>query len=468
MDVQIITQLKAFLFSFINIYRSLNLTWRWLKQMMNETNPTGSELASTSESKPLGVISTDLQEQQQQEEVNTQAASLANTRRLTPNLPKRYLFAGPRENYLKIGIHLYEASIKCDWKAAKAILDKKPELIRYSITENGETALHIAASVKRSSKQVENFVKNLVDLMEKENLELENENFNTALYLAAVAGNIKTVKIMVEKNRALVAIPGAGKMMMPLYAAALFGNYEVVKYLYECSKELRDDGWTPQNRGWLLEKCVEADMFDVALKIVKHYPQLGSRFQVLDILARKPAAFSKTKSNIIKRSINSVFALIGLTVEAYEKESKALQLLKFIWKDIAKKPKNEIDSILRGQPDSVKREKLTSERAVQVLHLKNLIYEHIDKLEIETHNIITGPSDASKQDIRSASGLHDQALQLEKLISKHLVNMHVETQNLVKQENKTVSDKRDKVSELKYAERTIMVQGSKEYDPPFL
>ncbi|MFS8010283.1 putative ankyrin repeat-containing domain-containing protein [Helianthus anomalus] len=202
-----------------------------------------------------------------------------------------------RENYLKTGVPLYEASIRCDWVAAKAILDKKPDLVRYSITENGETALHVAASAKGDPKDVEEFVKNLVRKMKEEDLALENENFNTALYLAAAAGNVKAVKIMVEKNSILPTIPGGQGKMLPLYAAALFGNYDVVKYLYEESKELSDDCWNPQNRGWLLEKCVENDMFDVALSIIKRYPELG-RGSALRVLARKPEAFRETKSTI--------------------------------------------------------------------------------------------------------------------------------------------------------------------------
>lgn len=97
--------------------------------------------------------------------------------------------------------------------------------------------------------------------MKKEDLALENKDKNTALYLAAAAGNLKTVKIMMEKNMTLRTIPGNKGLMMPLYVAALYGKYEVVKYLYENSNKLRDNGWTPQTRSWLLEKCVEADMF---------------------------------------------------------------------------------------------------------------------------------------------------------------------------------------------------------------
>ncbi|MFS7927993.1 putative ankyrin repeat-containing domain-containing protein [Helianthus anomalus] len=67
-------------------------------------------------------------------------------------------------------------------------------------------------------------------MMEEEELALENENCNTALYLAAATGNFEMVKILVERNRILLTIPGA-KEMLPLYAAVLFGNYDVAKYL---------------------------------------------------------------------------------------------------------------------------------------------------------------------------------------------------------------------------------------------
>nr|GEZ62630.1 ankyrin repeat-containing domain, PGG domain protein [Tanacetum cinerariifolium] len=139
----------------------------------------------------------------------------------------------PKIEYLKKGVPLYEASIKCDWKAAEKILDANPEFVRYSITENDETALHIAASAI-GPKKVDEFVRNLVGKMKKEDLELVNKNNNTALYLAAAAVNVKTVKIMVHENEALLRISGAEETM-PLYAAALYGNDKVVKYLYEKS-----------------------------------------------------------------------------------------------------------------------------------------------------------------------------------------------------------------------------------------
>ncbi|PWA53657.1 Ankyrin repeat-containing protein [Artemisia annua] len=164
---------------------------------------------------------------------------------------------------------------------------------------------------------------------------------------------------MMEKNESLRAIPGGGSeqklpTLMPLYPAALFGNYEVVKYLYEKSNDLcDDDGWKPVTRSWFLEKCVEGDMFDIALKVVVKYPELGNEARILSMMAQKPEAFQEEKSNITERIIKIGFSVIGLKAGPLEKEPKALQLLKIIWNDIAKRPKKEIDDIMRGQREQI-------------------------------------------------------------------------------------------------------------------
>ncbi|GJS60515.1 putative ankyrin repeat-containing domain, PGG domain protein, partial [Tanacetum coccineum] len=147
-----------------------------------------------------------------------------------------------REDYLEICVPLYEASMTGDWRTAESIIKKHPEVVRCSITENNETALHVAASAKNT-----HFVKNLVKHMKKEDMELQNKNSNTALSLAAAAGAVTIAKIIVEKNITLLTIPNSQKMM-PLYMAALFGKMEMVKYLYGQSHKLQDDGWTSETR----------------------------------------------------------------------------------------------------------------------------------------------------------------------------------------------------------------------------
>ncbi|KAI3821760.1 hypothetical protein L1987_09332 [Smallanthus sonchifolius] len=268
------------------------------------------------------------------------------------NLPRSDLLEGRREDYIKLGVPLYEAAIKGDWKAAKRILDTQPDLIRSAITENYETLLHVAASAE-STKAVEEFVINLVHLMEKNDLELQNKNYNTALSLAAAAGNVKTAMIMVKKNPVVIEIPGNNRTM-PLYMAALFAKPEMVRYLYRLSKKMSGDFWSHDNRGWVLQKCVEADIFDVALKIVNDCPELtakkGLLTDVLLALAQKTRAFKEIKPHIFFRIIKSFFAVFHVKVGPGEKESEALLLLRIIWEKIAKMPKSEIDDIIRGPP----------------------------------------------------------------------------------------------------------------------
>ncbi|PWA54970.1 ankyrin repeat-containing domain, PGG domain protein [Artemisia annua] len=228
--------------------------------------------------------------------------------------------------------------------------------------------------------------------MEKEDLELKNNSSNTALCLAAAAGNVEMVEIMVKKNPVLVIIPGS-QQMMPLYMAALFGDHDVVKYLYGKSQQLRDDGWNAQNRAWLLQKCVEGDLFDIALQIVEDRPELASNGSVLGILAKKPDAFSGESSNFIKRTINWVLAFVGPKVGHPKKDTEALQLLRIIWKNIAKKSKKEIDDILRGPVDPVKKDdRLPYGKDDQHLHLLKVIAEHVTKIPAEIQKMTAGPS----------------------------------------------------------------------------
>ncbi|GJZ93583.1 ankyrin repeat-containing protein [Tanacetum coccineum] len=82
-----------------------------------------------------------------------------------------------------------------NWRTADSIIKKHPEVVRYSITKNNETALHVATLAKNT-----HFVKNLLKHMEKEDMELQNKNYNTTLSPAAAAGAITIAKVMVEKN----------------------------------------------------------------------------------------------------------------------------------------------------------------------------------------------------------------------------------------------------------------------------
>ncbi|GKA04618.1 RNA-directed DNA polymerase, eukaryota, reverse transcriptase zinc-binding domain protein [Tanacetum coccineum] len=169
--------------------------------------------------------------------------------------------------------------------------------------------------------------------MEEAQLELKDNSGNTALCLAAINGNLEVVKIMVAKHKALLSMPD-WEGMMPLCKAALSGRYDVMKYLFDKSDGLRGDGWDARNRAWLLQKCVEGDMFDIALQILTEHIELANDEELLRILARKPDAFVKKSSNFLWKTVIWVFAFVCPKEGHPKKDTEALQLLKMIIKDM--------------------------------------------------------------------------------------------------------------------------------------
>ncbi|XP_035845845.1 uncharacterized protein LOC110939068 [Helianthus annuus] len=256
---------------------------------------------------------------------------------------------GTREKYISIGVPLYQAAIRGDWKAAESILKRNGDLIRFAITENEETLLHVEASAE-STKGVEDFVINLVNLMEKKDLELQNRSYNTALNLAAMAGNEKAARIMVEKHPTLMDIPGK-RGEMPLYMAALYGKPAMVRYLYGISNKMSGDFWSHESRGWVLQRCVEAGIFDVALKIVNDRPELILKRvllnKVLLALAETREAFDLMDGSIVSK-IKSIFEVLHKKVWRVEDKHYALEFLRVIWGRIARMPRSVIDEILKG------------------------------------------------------------------------------------------------------------------------
>ncbi|KAL7616701.1 hypothetical protein Lser_V15G01873 [Lactuca serriola] len=258
------------------------------------------------------------------------------------DLPCQDLLADMRRrDFIDTCVPLCEALIKANWQTAEQKIERHGYLIRYSINENCETPLHVAASAQSNTDSIE-FVRYLVGKMSEADLQLQNRNGNTALSLAAISGNVEIAKIMVTKNRGLPTIPNC-EQMMPLYIAVLFGNIEMVDYLYQESLQMNAHGWTSMNRSWVFLKSIEMDFFEFALKILVPHPILAQSGEALCALARKPSAFHERKPHYIRSIVNSTF---HLNVEAVD--NKAVELLIKIWTSIEEKPKAEIDTILRG------------------------------------------------------------------------------------------------------------------------
>lgn len=143
--------------------------------------------------------------------------------------------------------------MKGDWKAAKTILDNEEEdMVIATLNSKFEIALHIAVTGKHKV-----FLKNLLERMNPSQLAIQNLDYNTALHFAAASGVLEIAKMMIDKDEKLPMVEGSNKMT-PLYVAALFGNREMVRYLYKKTKvkDLSLDALC-----YLFHAMIKADIF---------------------------------------------------------------------------------------------------------------------------------------------------------------------------------------------------------------
>ncbi|XP_009610229.1 ankyrin repeat-containing protein NPR4-like isoform X2 [Nicotiana tomentosiformis] len=203
-------------------------------------------------------------------------------------LPTSFLRPRTKPINLTMYVPLCQAALGGDWEKAREFFSLHPGATSARITKGWETALHIAAGANKVQ-----FVEELVKLMSPLELALQNKYDNTALCFAAASGLTRIAKVMVMKNQFLPIVRGS-KGVTPLHMAALLGHREMVWYLYSVTDHqylCKDDYIS------LLIATINSNLFDVALHILQHMPELGiERDQngdtILHVLARKPLAFS--------------------------------------------------------------------------------------------------------------------------------------------------------------------------------
>ncbi|KAK7853004.1 hypothetical protein CFP56_037157 [Quercus suber] len=118
------------------------------------------------------------------------------------------------------------------------------------ISDQQETTLHIAVAASQ-----EDFVENLLNGLNNEDLIAVNNRRNNVLVYAAASGNVKIAKVILMKNESL-ANPNSG--ITPLYMAALSGHSEMAKFLY--SKTMVRE-WAETTQEELFLTCVKNDIY---------------------------------------------------------------------------------------------------------------------------------------------------------------------------------------------------------------
>ncbi|KAJ0811073.1 putative ankyrin repeat-containing domain, PGG domain, ankyrin repeat-containing domain superfamily [Helianthus annuus] len=250
------------------------------------------------------------------------------------------LDGGRRREYLDTAVPLYKAIITGDGEAAKVILQGHQDFVRCSINENKETPLHVAAAghsalqrkgKKKSPGQSTKFVSYLVNMMNVVDLELQNEDGNTAFCLAAISGNVDIAKIMVEKNPALPLICGSDNMT-PLHLAAFHGNKDMVIFLY--NQRMRGECLIEDDINGVLVKCVQANFFGMQ----------GFLIVCGELNVNTPPK----EESIMEKLWGVIYEKMRARKMIPPQESNGTPLLRLLWKRIMEKPRDVISEIMRG------------------------------------------------------------------------------------------------------------------------
>ncbi|GMN28326.1 hypothetical protein TIFTF001_044226, partial [Ficus carica] len=91
-----------------------------------------------------------------------------------------------RQKYLRVCGPLTKAALRGDWGTARVFIEEDRSILTASITKGHHIVLHLAAGTG-----CEHFVEQLVGMMTRKELELQDGKGNTAMCFAAINGSVQ-------------------------------------------------------------------------------------------------------------------------------------------------------------------------------------------------------------------------------------------------------------------------------------
>ncbi|KAK4270690.1 hypothetical protein QN277_019468 [Acacia crassicarpa] len=194
------------------------------------------------------------------------------------------------KDYLDLCVPLFKYASEGNWEKAEPIFknNANKNLPRAAIALGWTTVLHVAAGAGHV-----HFVRELVDLTNEDDLDLQDSKGNTALSFAAIAGNLEIVRFLCERNNSLQNIR-SGTGFTPLLLAALQGRANVAEYLYPHTTRTTDNNnFVEAEWNKLFLTCIDSGIYNLALKVLQKKPEVAfardedDRMTGLHIMAQK-------------------------------------------------------------------------------------------------------------------------------------------------------------------------------------
>ncbi|KAM7266079.1 hypothetical protein ACFE04_019478 [Oxalis oulophora] len=196
----------------------------------------------------------------------------------------------------------------------------------------------------------------LVLEMSHAQLSLQNSDGDTALSIAAIVGNLRAAKKIVEKHSLTGTANYAGRV--PLLEAARHGHKDMVIYLLPYVQSLLASDI--QAGVLFINFLISSSFFDIALDLLRGNPSLATvelhgGDSLLSVMANDPSLFEfKSKFNVFhlsskmeKRQIAVIFNMRERARNQIMHRQSALELLQFICQEIANQDYTKASSMFK-------------------------------------------------------------------------------------------------------------------------
>ncbi|XP_031275481.1 uncharacterized protein LOC116133959 isoform X2 [Pistacia vera] len=190
---------------------------------------------------------------------------------------------------LKKYLPLYKAILGGDLRYVQEICNEDEHVLEARITENSDTALHVAVGAVTAN----HIVDYLLTKMSNDQVALTNKDGKTVLSVAAIVGNVQAAKKIREKWPDLLDIK------TPLIEAARHGYKEMITYLLKFTDRNLLYSYPVKDKTGVLfvHWLIIAGFYDLAMREVEDYPnlalmELDRGETLLSTIAKKRIAFS--------------------------------------------------------------------------------------------------------------------------------------------------------------------------------
>ncbi|ESR44801.1 hypothetical protein CICLE_v10003229mg, partial [Citrus x clementina] len=185
---------------------------------------------------------------------------------------------------------LYRMIEKNDWRGVEDFVTNHPDALTAKTVAPGSTTIFhaiVESLIDVESDDATCLLDKLALKVDPQTLARQDEHGFTALFQCAGKGNLRALKVLVKYNRDLTNIRDDDDNL-PVQEAAYEGHKDTFQYLLEVTHGV--DIYSGKDGARVLSRLIDANLYDVALDLLKLHPTIGRDSMVFRLFIRLTGA----------------------------------------------------------------------------------------------------------------------------------------------------------------------------------